>query len=238
MQIIPAIDIIDGKCVRLTEGDYTQKKIYNEDPLEVAKAFEGIGLMRLHLVDLDGAKAGQVVNWKVLEKIANGTKLKIDFGGGIKTEATLKTVMDAGATFATIGSLAVKSPDLFQEWIARFGAAVFMLGADVYEEKIAIGGWLEKTNITVFDFIKLYMNKGVTQIFCTDIQKDGKLQGPSIALYQKILEQFPSLHLIASGGVSCLDDLIELEEIGCTAAIVGKAIYENKITISELANFN
>ena len=238
MQIIPAIDIIDGKCVRLTEGDYTQKKIYNEDPLEVAKAFEGIGLMRLHLVDLDGAKAGQVVNWKVLEKIANGTKLKIDFGGGIKTEATLKKVMDAGATFATIGSLAVKSPDLFQEWIARFGAAVFMLGADVYEEKIAIGGWLEKTNITVFDFIKLYMNKGVTQIFCTDIQKDGKLQGPSIALYQKILEQFPSLHLIASGGVSCLDDLIELEEIGCTAAIVGKAIYENKITISELANFN
>jgi phosphoribosylformimino-5-aminoimidazole carboxamide ribotide isomerase len=238
MQIIPAIDIIDGKCVRLTEGDYTQKKIYNEDPLEVAKAFEGIGLMRLHLVDLDGAKAGQVVNWKVLEKIANGTKLKIDFGGGIKTEATLKTVMDAGATFATIGSLAVKSPDLFQEWIARFGAAVFMLGADVYEEKIAIGGWLEKTNITVFDFIKLYMNKGVTQIFCTDIQKDGKLQGPSIALYQKILEQFPSLHLIASGGVSCLDDLIELEEIGCTAAIVGKAIYENRITISELANFN
>jgi len=238
MQIIPAIDIIDGKCVRLTEGDYTQKKIYNEDPLEVAKAFEGIGLMRLHLVDLDGAKAGQVVNWKVLEKIANGTKLKIDFGGGIKTEATLKTVMDAGATFATIGSLAVKSPDLFQEWIARFGAPVFMLGADVYEEKIAIGGWLEKTNITVFDFIKLYMNKGVTQIFCTDIQKDGKLQGPSIALYQKILEQFPSLHLIASGGVSCLDDLIELEEIGCTAAIVGKAIYENKITISELANFN
>ena len=189
-------------------------------------------------MDLDGAKAGQVVNWKVLEKIANGTKLKIDFGGGIKTEATLKTVMDAGATFATIGSLAVKSPDLFQEWIARFGAAVFMLGADVYEEKIAIGGWLEKTNITVFDFIKLYMNKGVTQIFCTDIQKDGKLQGPSIALYQKILEQFPSLHLIASGGVSCLDDLIELEEIGCTAAIVGKAIYENKITISELANFN
>jgi len=238
MQIIPAIDIIDGKCVRLTEGDYTQKKIYNEDPLEVAKAFEGIGLMRLHLVDLDGAKAGQVVNWKVLEKIANGTKLKIDFGGGIKTEATLKTVMDTGATFATIGSLAVKSPDLFQEWIARFGAAVFMLGADVYEEKIAIGGWLEKTNITVYDFVTLYMNKGVTQLFCTDIQKDGKLQGPSIALYQKILEQFPSLHLIASGGVSCLDDLIELEEIGCSAAIVGKAIYENKITISELANFN
>ena len=238
MQIIPAIDIIEGKCVRLTEGDYAQKKIYNEDPLEVAKAFEGIGLMRLHLVDLDGAKAGQVVNWKVLEKIANNTELKIDFGGGIKTEATLKTVLDTGATYATIGSLAVKNELLFQEWIARFGAKVFMLGADVFEEKIAIGGWLEKTEISVFDFMKSYIDKGVKQIFCTDIKKDGKLQGPSIELYQKIIEQFPNLHLIASGGVSSLDDLIELEEIGCSAAIVGKAIYENKITISELANFN
>ena len=238
MQIIPAIDIIEGKCVRLTEGDYAQKKIYNEDPLEVAKAFEGIGLMRLHLVDLDGAKAGQVVNWKVLEKIANNTELKIDFGGGIKTEATLKTVLDTGASYATIGSLAVKNELLFQEWIARFGAKVFMLGADVLEEKIAIGGWLEKTEISVFDFMKSYIDKGVKQIFCTDIKKDGKLEGPSIELYQKIIEQFPALHLIASGGVSCLDDLIELEEIGCSAAIVGKAIYENKITISELANFN
>jgi len=238
MQIIPAIDIIEGKCVRLTEGDYAQKKIYNENPLEVAKAFEGIGLMRLHLVDLDGAKAGQVVNWKVLEKIANNTELKIDFGGGIKTEATLKTVLDTGATYATIGSLAVKNEILFQEWIARFGAKVFMLGADVLEEKIAIGGWLEKTEISVFDFMKSYIDKGVKQIFCTDIKKDGKLQGPSIELYQKIIEQFPALHLIASGGVSSLNDLIELEEIGCSAAIVGKAIYENKITISELANFN
>ena len=238
MQIIPAIDIIEGKCVRLTEGDYAQKKIYNEDPLEVAKAFEGIGLMRLHLVDLDGAKAGQVVNWKVLEKIANNTELKIDFGGGIKTEATLKTVLDTGATYATIGSLAVRNELLFQEWIARFGAKVFMLGADVLEEKIAIGGWLEKTEISVFDFMKSYIDKGVKQIFCTDIKKDGKLQGPSIELYQKIIEQFPNLHLIASGGVSSLDDLIELEEIGCSAAIVGKAIYENKITISELASFN
>ena len=238
MQIIPAIDIIEGKCVRLTEGDYAQKKIYNEDPLEVAKAFEGIGLMRLHLVDLDGAKAGQVVNWKVLEKIANNTELKIDFGGGIKTEAILKTVLDTGATYATIGSLAVKNELLFQEWIARFGAKVFILGADVFEEKIAIGGWLEKTDISVFDFMKSYIDKGVKQIFCTDIKKDGKLQGPSIELYQKIIEQFPALHLIASGGVSSLDDLIELEEIGCAAAIVGKAIYENKITISELASFN
>jgi phosphoribosylformimino-5-aminoimidazole carboxamide ribotide isomerase len=238
MQIIPAIDIIEGKCVRLTEGDYAQKKIYNENPLEVAKAFEGIGLMRLHLVDLDGAKAGEVVNWKVLEKIANNTTLKIDFGGGIKTETILKTVLDTGATYATIGSLAVKNELLFQEWIARFGANIFMLGADVFEEKIAIGGWLEKTEISVFDFMKSYIDKGVKQIFCTDIKKDGKLQGPSIELYQKIIEQFPNLHLIASGGVSSLDDLIELEEIGCSAAIVGKAIYENKITISELASFN
>jgi phosphoribosylformimino-5-aminoimidazole carboxamide ribotide isomerase len=238
MQIIPAIDIIEGKCVRLTEGDYAQKKIYNANPLEVAKAFEGIGLMRLHLVDLDGAKAGEVVNWKVLEKIANNTELKIDFGGGIKNEAILKTVLDTGATYATIGSLAVKNELLFQEWIERFGANTFMLGADVFEEKIAIGGWMEKTEISVFDFMKSYIDKGVKQIFCTDIKKDGKLQGPSIELYQKIIEQFPALHLIASGGVSSLDDLIELEEIGCAAAIVGKAIYENKITISELASFN
>ncbi|MEI8142359.1 MAG: 1-(5-phosphoribosyl)-5-[(5-phosphoribosylamino)methylideneamino]imidazole-4-carboxamide isomerase [Chitinophagia bacterium] len=237
MQIIPAIDIIEGKCVRLTEGDYAQKKIYNEDPLEVAKQFEGAGLMRLHLVDLDGAKAGKVINWKVLEKIANKTSLVIDFGGGIKTEAVLKTVFDTGATYATIGSLAVKEKETFEEWIERFGAAVFMLGADVYEEKIAVGGWLEKTAIDVYDFIGSYMNKGVTQLFCTDIQKDGKLEGPSIALYQKILQQYPSLQLIASGGVSQLKDLEELRTIGCSAAIVGKAIYENKISLLELSTF-
>jgi phosphoribosylformimino-5-aminoimidazole carboxamide ribotide isomerase len=237
MQIIPAIDIIEGKCVRLTEGDYAQKKIYNEDPLEVAKQFEGVGLMRLHLVDLDGAKAGVVVNWKVLEKIANKTELKIDFGGGIKTEATLKTVLDTGATYATIGSLAVKERVLFEEWIERFGATIFMLGADVYAEKIAIGGWLEKTEIDVYDFIGSYINKGVTQIFCTDIQKDGKLEGPSIELYQKILQQYPSLQLIASGGVSQLNDLDALRTIGCSAAIVGKAIYEHKISLAELSIF-
>jgi len=237
MQIIPAIDIIEGKCVRLTEGDYAQKKIYNEDPLEVAKQFEGVGLMRLHLVDLDGAKAGKVINWKVLEKIANKTGLIIDFGGGIKTEATLKTVLDTGATYATIGSLAVKESATFEEWIERFGANIFMLGADVHSEKIAVGGWLEKTEIDVYDFIGSYMQKGVTQIFCTDIQKDGKLEGPSIELYQKILQQYPSLQLIASGGVSQLKDLEELRTIGCSAAIVGKAIYENKISLLELSTF-
>lgn len=237
MQIIPAIDLIEGKCVRLTEGDYAQKKIYNEDPLEVAKQFEGVGLMRLHLVDLDGAKAGEVVNWKVLEKIANKTNLKIDFGGGIKTETTLKSVLDTGATYATIGSLAVKNRATFEEWIARFGAAVFMLGADVFEEKIAIGGWIEKTNIDVYDFIGSYMNKGVTQLFCTDIQKDGKLEGPSLILYEKIIKQFPTLQLIASGGVSQLKDLEDLRSIGCASAIVGKAIYENKISLDELSRF-
>lgn len=237
MQIIPAIDLIEGKCVRLTEGDYAQKKIYNEDPLEVAKQFEGVGLMRLHLVDLDGAKAGEVVNWKVLEKIANQTNLKIDFGGGIKTEKTLKSVLDTGATYATIGSLAVKSRVTFEEWIARFGATVFMLGADVFEEKIAVGGWIEKTNIDVFDFIESYMHKGVAQLFCTDIQKDGKLEGPSLELYQKIIAKFPTLQLIASGGVSQLKDLEDLRSIGCSAAIVGKAIYENKISLAELSRF-
>ncbi len=236
MQIIPAIDLIDGQCVRLTEGDYAQKKIYNEDPLEVAKAFEGIGLIRLHLVDLDGAKAGEVVNWKVLEKIANQTQLKIDFGGGIKKEATLKTVFDTGASYATIGSLAVNNRLVFEEWIERFGADAFMLGADVFEEKIAIGGWIEKTDIDVYEFIQSYMSKGITQVFCTDIQKDGKLAGPSINLYKNIIEQFPKLQLIASGGVSSLEDLKELRTIGCSGAIVGKAIYENRITLKELAS--
>ncbi len=238
MQIIPAIDLIEGKCVRLTEGDYAQKKIYNEDPLEVAKAFEGIGLMRLHLVDLDGAKAGEVVNWKVLEKIANNTNLKIDFGGGIKNEATLKTVLNTGATYATIGSLAVQNRNLFENWIQQFGPAQFMLGADVFDEKIAIGGWLEKTEINVYTFMQSYLDKGITQIFCTDIQKDGKLQGPSIDLYKNILAQFPTLYFIASGGVSKLQDLTNLRTIGCSAAIVGKAIYENKITLAELCKFN
>ena len=237
MQIIPAIDLIDGKCVRLTEGDYAQKKIYNEDPLEVAKAFEGVGLMRLHLVDLDGAKAGEVVNWKVLEKIANQTALQIDFGGGIKKEATLKTVFDTGASYATIGSLAVNNRIVFEEWIARFGANAFMLGADVYKEKIAIGGWIEKTNMDVYEFMESYINKGIGQFFCTDIEKDGKLAGPSTALYQKIIKQFPELHLIASGGVSNIEDLKLLRAIGCSGAIVGKAIYENRISLKELASF-
>jgi phosphoribosylformimino-5-aminoimidazole carboxamide ribotide isomerase len=214
MIIIPAIDIIDGKCVRLTQGDYTQKTIYNEDPLEVAKEFEAAGLQRLHLVDLDGAKEGSVKNWKVLESIAANTSLVIDFGGGIKKEDDLKLVFDAGAALATIGSLAVKNENLFLEWIRKYGAGKFLLGADVKEEKIAIGGWLETTDIDIYDFIEKYIGHGITQIFCTDVSKDGKLEGPSISLYQNIIERFPGLFFIASGGVSSTTDLFDLKKLG------------------------
>ncbi|MEN9685423.1 MAG: 1-(5-phosphoribosyl)-5-[(5-phosphoribosylamino)methylideneamino]imidazole-4-carboxamide isomerase [Bacteroidota bacterium] len=238
MQIIPAIDIIDGKCVRLTQGDYGQKTIYHENPLEVAKSFVDAGLERLHLVDLDGAKAGAVQNWKVLENIASQTKLIIDFGGGIKKEEDLQLVFSSGAALATIGSMAVKNETLFTAWIEKYGADKFLLGADVKEEKIAIAGWQETTNIDVFDFIEKYMAKGIRQIFCTDVSKDGKMEGPSIELYKNILKKFPSLHFIASGGVSGLNDLYELESIGCTMAIVGKAIYEGKIKPKDLEVFS
>ncbi len=237
MQIIPAIDIIDGKCVRLTQGDYGQKTIYNENPLEVAKEFEAAGLNRLHLVDLDGAKAGAVKNWKVLETIASNTSLVIDFGGGIKKEEDVTIVFNSGASLATIGSLAVKNEALFLEWLQKFGAHKFLLGADVKEEKIAVGGWLETTDIDIYDFIGKYFAEGIQQLFCTDVSKDGKLEGPSIELYAKIITQFPQLHFIASGGVSSVADLEELEKIGCAGAIVGKAIYENRISLDELKKF-
>ncbi|HTJ13762.1 MAG TPA: 1-(5-phosphoribosyl)-5-[(5-phosphoribosylamino)methylideneamino]imidazole-4-carboxamide isomerase [Dinghuibacter sp.] len=237
MEIIPAIDIIDGKCVRLTQGDYAQKKIYNEDPLEAAKSFEGAGLSRLHLVDLDGAKAGTVRNWKVLERIAGGTTLTIDFGGGIKTEKDLDIVFDSGAALATIGSMAVKQPDTMAEWISRRGADKFLLGADVKGEQIAVSGWLETTDQNVFDFIGAYVDKGIRQVFCTDVSKDGLLQGPSVALYAKIIDRFPDLWFIASGGVSGLKDLEDLKKIGCKGAIVGKAIYEGRVTLEDLRVF-
>ncbi len=238
MEIIPAIDIIDGKCVRLTQGDYARKTIYNENPLEVALAFEAIGVKRLHLVDLDGAKAGKIVNYKTLEKIALKTKLSIDFGGGIKTDDDIETVYNYGADMAAIGSIAVKNKALFFSWIKKYGAEKLFLGADVKNEKIAIGGWLETTNISVYDFIEENINKGLQEIFCTDISKDGLLQGPSIDLYKNILVKCPSLNLTASGGVSNINDLEELQQIGCSGAIVGKAIYENKITLTELRNWN
>ena len=237
MVIIPAIDIIDGNCVRLTQGDYSQKKIYNENPLEVAKQFEDAGLQRLHLVDLDGAKAGAVKNWKVLETIASKTKLIIDFGGGIKTGKDVEIVFNSGAALATVGSIAVKDEKTFIAWLNEFGADKFLLGADVKDEKIAVSGWLEATGISVFDFIEKYIAHGVKQIFCTDVSKDGKLEGPSIDLYKKIIKKFPSLYFIASGGVASMNDVTELQKIGCNAAIIGKAIYEGRINISDLKKF-
>ena len=238
MQIIPAIDIIEGKCVRLTQGDYSQKKVYNEHPLEVAMEFEDAGLQRLHLVDLDGAKAGKVKNWKVLETIAGKTGMVIDFGGGIKTAGDVDIVFNSGAALATVGSIAVKDSPLFGHWLQEYGADRFLLGADVKDEKIAIGGWLETTDRWIYDFIEEYMEKGVRQLFCTDVSKDGLLQGPSIDLYRNIVKKFPDLHFIASGGVSSIEDVHELDEIGCKGVIIGKAIYEGRVTLGELMNIN
>jgi phosphoribosylformimino-5-aminoimidazole carboxamide ribotide isomerase len=235
--VIPAIDIIDGKCVRLSQGDYAQKKIYNEHPLEVALQFEDAGIRRLQLVDLDGAKAGKVINWKVLEQIASKTKLVIDFGGGIKTFDDLSVIFNSGAALATIGSLAVRDEQLFTTMIQQYGASKFFVGADVKNEKIAIGGWLEQTDVYVYDFINKYHEAGIGQFFCTDIAKDGMMEGPSTELYKTILKECPGIQLTASGGVSKMDDLFELKEAGCTAAIVGKAIYEGTISINDLKQF-
>jgi phosphoribosylformimino-5-aminoimidazole carboxamide ribotide isomerase len=238
LEIIPAIDIIDGKCVRLTQGDYDRKTVYNDDPLEVAKAFEAAGIRRLHLVDLDGAKAGAVKNWRVLEAVASKTKLVIDFGGGIKTKKGLDLVFQAGAAYATIGSLAVKDQRLFSSWLEEYGTEKFLLGADVKDEKIAVSGWLETTSINVIDFIRGYVEKGMTRVFCTDISKDGQMEGPSLDMYETIIAAFPTLKFIASGGVSSVHDLDELQRIGCSGAIVGKAFYEGKLSLEELSRFS
>ena len=235
--IIPAIDVIDGKCVRLTGGDYGQKKIYNEQPLEVAKQFQDAGLKRLHLVDLDGAKAGSVKNWKVLEAIAGKTSLVIDFGGGIKSLKDVEIVFESGASLATVGSIAIKDEEEFVRWMTRFGADKFLLGADVKGEKIVVSGWLEETDAWIYDFIEKYIQQGVQQIFCTDVSKDGKLEGPSTELYKNIVKKFPGLHFIASGGVSTLGDVDQLAEIGCKGVIIGKAIYEGKVTLAELSRY-
>lgn len=234
MIIIPAIDIIDGKCVRLSKGDYGTKKIYNQNPLEVAKEFEGNGLAFLHLVDLDGAKKGEVVNWKVLDKIANNTSLKIDFSGGIKTKAAVELAFGLGANELTIGSLALKNKEEFLFWMNQFGANKFILGADVLNEKIAVHGWLETSDLSIFDYLKGYNAQGIEKVMCTDISKDGMLEGPGFELYGKILNQFPSLKLIASGGVSNIDDVNQLRNLGCHATIIGKAFYEGKILLSDL----
>lgn len=237
MQIIPAIDIIEGKCVRLTEGDYAQKKIYNENPLEVALQFQDAGIKRLHLVDLDGAKSGRIMNWKVLELLTSKTSLEIDFGGGIKKEEDVRIVLNSGAIWATVGSIAVKDKASFIKWIELFGAERFVLGADVKGEKIAVGGWLETSDINIYDFIADYLAHGIQQIFCTDISKDGRLEGPSVDLYRSLIDKNKDLCLIASGGVSSMQDLVTLRDIGCTGAIVGKAIYEGKISIKQLSQF-
>ncbi len=238
MQIIPAIDIIEGKCVRLTQGDYGQKKIYNEHPLEVALQFQDAGIIRLHLVDLDGAKAGKIINYKTLETIAAKTHMEIDFGGGIKTAQDIEIVLNSGATMATIGSIAVKNPELFHSWIKSYGPDRLLLGADVKDEKVAVSGWLEQTDINIIEFIHNNMKAGIVRLFCTDISKDGLLQGASLDLYRKILSKFPELKLIASGGVSSLKDLEDLDSIGCEGAIVGKAIYEGRVSLNDLQKWN
>ncbi len=234
IEIIPAIDIIDGKCVRLTQGDYTQKKVYNEDPLEVALQFSDVGITRLHVVDLDGAKAGAISNLNVLERLASKTSLGIDFGGGIKNQQDIERVFNAGAAMATVGSIAVKKPGIFFGWVKQFGAEKLLLGADVKNEMIAVNGWQQQTSISVFDFISANVAEGVTSIFCTDIAKDGMMQGPSVLLYEKLLQRFPGLYLIASGGVSCTDDVKALANTGCSGVIIGKAIYEQSISWAEL----
>jgi phosphoribosylformimino-5-aminoimidazole carboxamide ribotide isomerase len=238
IEIIPAIDIMHGKCVRLTQGDYGSQKIYSEHPLEVARQFEDAGLKRLHLVDLDGAKEGRVRNWNVLETITGKTSLIVDFGGGIGTAKDLQIVFDSGAAFATVGSIAVKDENLLLEWMKIYGSQNFLLGADVRDEKISITGWTVDTEIPIYDFIEKFITAGIKQIFCTDIKMDGVMKGPSLELYKKILNRFTDLHFIASGGIRSLDDIYELEESGCKGAIVGKAIYEGMITLKDLANVN
>lgn len=237
MDIIPAIDLIDGKCVRLSQGDYDRKTIYNENPLEVAKAFEDHGIRRLHLVDLDGAKAHHIVNHRVLENISTHTSLVIDFGGGLKTDDDLRIAFECGARMITGGSIAVKSPDIFESWIARFGAEKIILGADVKDEKIAVTGWTEETELFLLPFLENYINKGIHKVICTDISKDGMLQGPSTELYKKIRTAFPELYLVASGGVSSVSDLEALAQAGLPAVIFGKAIYEGRISLKDLRPF-
>jgi phosphoribosylformimino-5-aminoimidazole carboxamide ribotide isomerase len=233
MKIIPAIDIIDGKCVRLTKGDYSTKKIYNRNPVEVAKSFEDAGIKYLHLVDLDGAKASRIINYPVLEKITNETNLTVDFGGGLKSDDDLKIAFESGANKVTGGSIAVNNPNEFINWIETYGNKI-ILGADCLNRKIATQGWTQLAELNVIEFIKGYEEKGIEEVICTDISKDGMLEGPSISLYAEIMQR-TGVKPIASGGVSSLGDLALLKEIGCAGAIIGKAIYEGKVTLKELS---
>ncbi len=237
MRIIPAIDIIDGKCVRLTKGDYKTQKIYNENPVEVAKQFEDSGITYLHVVDLDGAKSGKIINYKTLEALTSQTNLKIDFGGGIKTEKDVKIAFESGVQQITCGSMAVKNPDLFKSLLKMYGKDKIILGADIKENKIAIDAWKKTAEVDFISFIKTYLEEGLSYVVCTDVSKDGMLQGPSLGLYQQILSQFKSIKLVASGGISNLKDLDKLKALGCNAAILGKAIYENKISLPQLEQY-
>jgi phosphoribosylformimino-5-aminoimidazole carboxamide ribotide isomerase len=237
MRIIPAIDIIEGKCVRLTKGDYTTQKIYNEDPLEVAKAFESSGVTSLHLVDLDGAKTKSIVNHRVLEKLATHTGLKIDFGGGLKSDTDLKIAFDCGAYQITGGSVAVKNPEIFNQWLVEYGSDKIILGADVKGDRIAVSGWMETSEESIFPFVKKYQKEGVQYVICTDISKDGMLEGPAFTLYQSLLTACPEIKLIASGGVSDIEELPRLANLGCEGVIIGKAIYEKKISLKRLESY-
>ena len=237
IELVPAIDIIDGKCVRLSQGDYDTQKVYNENPLEVAKEFEANGIRRLHVVDLDGAKSSHIVNYKVLDQIAGHTSLTIDFGGGIKTDEDLTIAFEYGAQMVTLGSIAVKNPDLFKSWLHKYGAEKIILGADVKDNRISVNGWKEESQQELLPFLADYTQEGIRKVLCTDISRDGMLQGPSIELYKQIMAQFPDMHLIASGGVSGLDDIIRLDEAGIPAVVFGKALYEGRITLKDLNRF-
>jgi phosphoribosylformimino-5-aminoimidazole carboxamide ribotide isomerase len=238
MEIVPAIDIIDGKCVRLSKGDYNAQKTYSDSPLDVALRFQDAGIKRLHLVDLDGARSKHIVNYPVLEAITNHTDLTVDFGGGIKSTSDLETALGCGAAMVTVGSTAVTDPDLMQKWIEDFGQEHIILGADARDGKISVNGWKEDSVLTLSDFIRDYMKKGITQVLCTDINRDGMLQGPAVELYRSLLKEFHGIKLIASGGVSSVQDLMDLKEAGLPAAIVGKAYYEGRITLDQLSKLS
>jgi len=237
IEIIPAIDILEGKAVRLSQGDYEQKKIYNEDPLEVAKMFEDHGISRLHIVDLDGAKANRIINYKVLERISSRTNLIIDFGGGLKSDYDLQIALDNGASMVTVGSIAVKNPEMFQQWIRKFGAGYIILGADCKDKKIAVSGWTETTDQEVIPFIEKWRRKGISKVICTDISRDGMLSGPNVELYREIKEADPETYLIASGGISSVKDIEQLKEAHIPGVIIGKAIYEGKIGLKDIIKF-
>ena len=237
MELIPAIDLIEGKCVRLTQGDYSTRKVYNEDPLEIALQFENVGVGRLHVVDLDGAKAGKIVNYKVLERLASRTRLTIDFGGGLKSDEDLRIAFDSGAQMVTGGSIAVKNPARFLSWLGQYGGERIILGADAKDKKIAVSGWEEGTDLQLIPFVKDYQAKGVQKIICTDISRDGMLQGPAIDLYKEIKEEVEGLYIIASGGVSSMRDIERLDEAGIPAVIFGKAIYEGRIQMKEIEKY-